>query len=63
MIIWIIIALVLLAAAFIGVPRKQPYVPTEEEVAVEKQHLYQLFLTEEKDTKRFYEDIRALYPL
>jgi hypothetical protein len=63
MIVWFVIALILLLAAFVLAPRKQPYVPTEEEVAIEKHQKHLLFIKDEKDTRRFYEDIRALYPL
>jgi hypothetical protein len=63
MIVWVIITIALLFAAFVLTPRKKPYVPTQAEVAIARQHEYDLFLKEEKDTKRFFEDIRGLYPL
>ena len=63
MIVWCIFAFILLAMAFIFAPRKQSSIPTAQEIALQKHHKYQLFLKDEKDTKRFYEDIRALYPL
>lgn len=63
MFVWFVVAIALIVAAFVLAPRKQPYVPTAEEIAMERRHAYQLFLKDEKDTKRFYEDIRNLYPL
>jgi hypothetical protein len=63
MIIWIVLAAALLFAAFTVVPRKKDIPPTPEEIEKQKIIQHQLFLKEEKCTKRFYEDIRKLYPL
>jgi hypothetical protein len=62
-ILWLVLALALIATAFVLAPRKQPYVPTQAEVAIARQHEYHAFLKDEKDTRRFYEDLRGLYPL
>lgn len=45
------------------IPRKEPYVPTPKEIhkAIKIKHAMEI--VDEKDTKRFYEDIRSLYPL
>jgi hypothetical protein len=64
MIIWFLAAIALLVAGYYSMPRKRDvHEPTPEELLLEKQRRYELFLKEEKDTKRFFEDIRSLYPL
>jgi hypothetical protein len=63
MIWWFIAVIAAFALALVFIPRKKPYEPTPEEVVEMKKLKYELFLKEEKDTKRFYEDIRGLYPL
>ena len=63
MLVWCIVSMFLLAAAIMLAPRKGPYVPTPEEALEIKKKEYKLYLKGEKDTKRFYEDIRGLYPL
>ena len=63
MIIWLLLTAAVLFAAFTAVPRKKDIPPTPEEIEQQKIIQHQLFLKEEKCTKRFYEDIRSLYPL
>lgn len=64
LLLWFLLACVLLVMAYMSVPRKrQVQEPTPEERLLEKQRRYELFLKEEKDTKRYWEDIRSLYPL
>lgn len=61
--IWIVLTAALIFAAFTLVPRKKDIPIPPEEIERRKIIQHQLFLKEEKDTKRFYEDIRSLYPL
>ena len=63
MIIWLVLAAALIFAAFTVVPRKKDIPVPPEEIEQQKIIQHQLFLKEEKCMKRFYEDIRSLYPL
>jgi transcription initiation factor TFIIIB Brf1 subunit/transcription initiation factor TFIIB len=63
MILWLVVAVAMVAAALIVVPRKKDIPVSQEEIQQEKQIRHELFLKEEKDTRRFYEDIRRLYPV
>lgn len=60
MIVPILIAVLLLAVAVYCIPRK-----TVDPLADEKarQLKYDLWVAEEKNPIRFYEDIRSLYPI
>jgi len=63
MILWLVVAVAMVVAALIVVPRKKDIPVSQEEIQQEKQIRHELFLKEEKDTRRFYEDIRRLYPV
>ena len=62
-IIWIVLTAALIVAALVLVPRKKDIPVPPEEIEQQKIIQHQLFLKEEKCMKRFYEDIRSLYPL
>jgi len=55
---WIVFTTALCILALVLVPRKKTPVPV-----ITEDMKKQLFLKEEKDTKRYFEDIRNLYPL
>lgn len=61
--IWVVLTAALVFAAFVLVPRKKDIHIPPAEIERRKVIKHELFLKEEKDTKRFYEDIRRLYPL
>jgi hypothetical protein len=61
--IWVVLTAALVFAAFVLVPRKKDIPIPPAEIERRKIIKHELFLKEEKDTKRFYEDIRRLYPL
>jgi len=63
MILWLVVAVAMVVAALTVVPRKKDIPVSQEEIQQEKQIRHELFLKEEKDTRRFYEDIRRLYPV
>ena len=61
--VWFLVLFIALMLTLFFIPRKEPYVPTPQEIhrAIKIKHAMEI--VEEKDTKRFYEDIRSLYPL
>ena len=63
LLIWFLVLFIAFVLALFFIPRKEPYVPTPQEIhrAIKIRHAMEI--VEEKDTKRFYEDIRSLYPL
>jgi hypothetical protein len=63
LLVWFLVLFIALALALFFIPRKEPYVPTPQEIhrAIKIKHAMEI--VEEKDTKRFYEDIRRLYPI
>lgn len=63
LLVWFLALFIALALALFFIPRKEPYVPTPKEIhrAIKIKHAMEI--VEEKDTKRFYEDIRRLYPV
>jgi hypothetical protein len=63
LLVWFLVLFIALALTLFFIPRKEPYVPTPQEIhrAIKIRHAMEI--VEEKDTKRFYEDIRSLYPL
>lgn len=63
LLVWFLVSFIALALTLFFIPRKEEYVPTPEEIhkAIKIKHAMEI--VEEKDTKRFYEDIRSLYPL
>lgn len=64
LIIWLIITMILLAAAYLLIPKKSKIAKVElQDEPLIRRRQFQNLLVEEKDTKRFYEDIRKLYPL
>lgn len=63
MIIWILITVALVVAALTLAPRKKDIPIPPEEIEERKMVQQQLFLKEEKSTRRFFEDIRNLYPV
>jgi hypothetical protein len=63
LLVWFLVLFIAMALTLFFIPRKEPYVPTPQEIhrAIKIRHAMEI--VEEKDTKRFYEDIRSLYPL
>lgn len=63
LLVWILVLFIAFVFALFLIPRKEPYVPTPQEIhrAIKIKHAMEI--VEEKDAKRFYEDIRKLYPL
>jgi hypothetical protein len=63
LLVWFLVLFIGFVLTLFFIPRKEPYVPTPEELhkAIKIKHAMEI--VEEKDTKRFYEDIRGLYPL
>ena len=63
LLVWILVLFIALMLTLFFIPRKEPYAPTPQEIhrAIKIKHAMEI--VEEKDTKRFYEDIRSLYPL
>jgi hypothetical protein len=63
MLIWVLLTAALVIAALVVAPRKKDIPLTQEEIEEQKMIQHQLFLKEEKSTRRFFEDIRSLYPV
>jgi hypothetical protein len=63
LLVWFLVLFIGFVLVLFFIPRKEPYVPTPQEIhrAIKIRHAMEI--VEEKDTKRFYEDIRSLYPL
>ena len=63
LLVWFLVLFIAFVLALFFIPRKEPYVPSPEELhkAIKIKHAMEI--VEEKDTKRYYEDIRSLYPL
>jgi hypothetical protein len=63
LLVWFLVLFIGFVLALFFIPRKEPYDPTPQEIhrAIKIRHAMEI--VEEKDTKRFYEDIRSLYPL
>ena len=63
LLVWFLVLFIGFVLTLFFIPRKEPYVPTPEELhrAIKIKHAMEI--VEEKDTKRFYEDIRSLYSL
>lgn len=63
LLVWFLVLFIALSLTLFFIPRKEPYAPTPQEIhkAIKIRHAMEI--VEEKDTKRFYEDIRNLYPL
>jgi cytochrome b subunit of formate dehydrogenase len=62
LLVWFLVLFIGFVLTLFFIPRKE-YVPTPQEIhrAIKIRHAMEI--VEEKDTKRFYEDIRSLYPL
>lgn len=60
---WLLCILFVFILVVAFIPRKKEEPMTHEDLSEHKRNMYQLFLKEEKDTKRFFNDIRSLYPL
>lgn len=60
---WLLASFILLCLALFFLPRKNDISPTPEEIHKSYQLKRAMNLVEEKDMRRFYEDIRGLYPL
>lgn len=65
LLVWLAAAIVLLVAAYHMLPRRERNVQTlsPEDEAMIRRKQFELLLKEEKDTKRYWNDIRSLYPL
>lgn len=63
MLAWFLASFILLCLALFFLPRKKNIPPTPEEIHRAYQLERAMNLVEEKDMRRFYEDIRNLYPL
>jgi hypothetical protein len=63
MLVWILAIFIGFVLTLFFIPRKQPYVPSPQEIHRSIKIKHAMEIVEEKDTKRFYEDIRSLYPL
>jgi hypothetical protein len=63
MLLWILLTFALIVAALFLAPRKKDIPIPPEELERRKIIQHQLFLKEEKDTRRYFEDIRSLYPV
>ena len=63
MLLWIVLTAALIIAALTLAPRKKDIPVPPEEIERQKQVRHELFLKEEKSTRRFFEDIRSLYPV
>jgi hypothetical protein len=63
MIVWLLTSFILLCLALFFLPRKKNILPTPEEMHRAYQLERAMSIVDEKDTKRFYEDIRGLYDL
>ncbi|APC25724.1 hypothetical protein BST79_gp211 [Only Syngen Nebraska virus 5] len=61
MLLWFLCIFIASVLALIFIPRKPEDVPTPHQIIQKKKQLYKLFLKEEKDTKRFFEDYRGLF--
>ena len=63
LLVWFLVLFIALTLTLFFIPRKEPYVPTPQEIhrAIKIKHAMEI--VEEKDTKRFDDDIRSLYPL
>jgi hypothetical protein len=63
LLVWFLVLFIGFVLTLFFIPRKEPYVPTPQEIhrAIKIRHAMEI--VEEKDTKRFYDDIRSLYPL
>lgn len=58
---WVLCIFIICILILIFIPRKPEEVPTPNQIIQRKKQLYKLFLKEEKDTKRFFEDYRNLF--
>ena len=63
LLVWLLVLFIAFVLALFFIPRKEPHVPTPEEIHKVIKIKHAMEIVEEKDTKRFYEDIRSLYPL
>ena len=63
LLVWFLVLFIALTLTLFFIPRKEPYVPTPQEIHRALKIKHAMEIVEEKDTKRFYEDIRSLYPL
>ena len=63
LLVWFLVLFIAFVLALFFIPRKEIHVPTPQEIhkAIKIKHAMEI--VEEKDTKRYYEDIRSLYPL
>lgn len=65
MIVIVLCGIIALALALFFIPRRDDIVIPLNPLQIRRRHLMKraLELVEEKDTKKYFEDIRGLYPL